>query len=115
MKDQYGRPVFLGDTVTLKGQITDIIENPNYINCTVRLDQPMPPSGAPFSLFLNTAQLVKDGPADPPDVWPIPMTPSRLEAIHTERQAAILAIYLNLGEIKLMAERLAALQKMQTA
>lgn len=64
--DQFGRPVKVGDPVTLKGKVTKVTEEPNYINCTVQLDIPMPPAGTEVSINLNTAQLEDDAPAASP-------------------------------------------------
>lgn len=50
----------VGDTVTIKGKLTAVSENPNYLNCTVQLDQQLPPSGSEMTIQLNTQQLVKD-------------------------------------------------------
>jgi hypothetical protein len=63
--DQYGRPLAVGDAVTVKGSLVSITDEPNYINCEVKLDQPMPPSGAEVKIQINTKQVVKDVPASP--------------------------------------------------
>lgn len=55
--DQYGRPVKVGDSVIIRGTVETVDENPNYINCTVKLDEPMPPSGAEVKVQLNSAQV----------------------------------------------------------
>jgi hypothetical protein len=55
--DSFGRPVSVGDTVVIKGEVTKVLDNPNYINCTVKLAKPMPPSGAEMNIELNTAQV----------------------------------------------------------
>lgn len=47
--------------MTIKGEITKLIEDPNFVNCTVKLAQPMPPSGAETTFQLNTAQVEKSG------------------------------------------------------
>ena len=109
--DQYGRPVWQGDSVTIQGKIIDIVEDPNYLNCTVQLDQQLPPSGAQVKVDLNTQQLVKQGPEQPPYFHALPMTLSRLEAIKSARHAAILRIFLEIGQIKLMMQMLAAYQQ----
>ena len=59
--DQFGRPVAVGDTVTLVGEVTKLSPDPNYVNCTVKLQKPMPPAGTETNLQVNTAQLVKKG------------------------------------------------------
>lgn len=59
--DQFGRPVAVGDTVTLVGEVTKVLEDPNFVNCTVKLQKPMPPSGTETNLQLNTVQLEKKG------------------------------------------------------
>lgn len=59
--DQFGRPVSVGDTVTIKGEVVKVLEDPNYINCTVKLAQQMPPAGTETTVQLNTAQLEKAG------------------------------------------------------
>src|SRR5215471_2518006 len=60
--DQFGRPVAVGDKVLIKGSLVAVEDNPNYLNCTVKLEQAMPPSGAETQLKLNTVQLEKAGP-----------------------------------------------------
>lgn len=109
--DQYGRPVWEGDTVIIQGKVIDLVEDPNYINCTVQLDQQLPPSGAQLRVDLNTQQLVKQGPEQPPYFHALPMTPSRLEAIKSARHAAILRIFLDIGQIKQMMQMLTAYQQ----
>ena len=64
--DQFGRPVAVGDTVVIKGEVVHVLDDPNYINCTVKLAQPMPPSGAQTTVQLNTAQLEKQGGSKKP-------------------------------------------------
>ena len=59
--DQFGRPIAVGDTVTMTGEVTKVVEDPNFVNCTVNLQQSMPPSGTETNLQLNTAQLTKKG------------------------------------------------------
>lgn len=59
--DQFGNQISVGDTVTIKGEVVKVLEDPNYINCTVKLAQNMPPSGAETNLQLNTAQVEKTG------------------------------------------------------
>ena len=59
--DQFGRPVSVGDTVTIKGEVVKVLDDPNYINCTVKLAQQMPPAGTETTLQLNTAQVEKTG------------------------------------------------------
>src|SRR5215831_7621061 len=59
--DQFGRPVSVGDTVTIKGEVVTVLDNPNYVNCTVKLAQQMPPAGTETNVQLNTAQVEKQG------------------------------------------------------
>lgn len=59
--DQFGRDISVGDTVVMKGEVVKVLDDPNYLNCTVRLAQQMPPTGADTTLQLNTAQLEKTG------------------------------------------------------
>lgn len=56
----------VGDAVTIKGKLTAVSENPNYLNCSVLLDQQLPPSGSEMTINLNTQQLVKDEEASAP-------------------------------------------------
>ena len=63
--DQYGRPISVGDTVMIKGEVVHVLDNPNYVNCTVKLSQSMPPSGAEIKVECNTAQLEYAGVAKP--------------------------------------------------
>lgn len=51
----------MGDTVTLKGEVTKVLDDPNFVNCTVKLAKSMPPSGTETNLQVNTAQLEKQG------------------------------------------------------
>ena len=71
--DQFGRPVAVGDTVIIKGEVTKVLEDLNFVNCTVKLAQQLPPTGAETNLQLNTVQVEKAGgpkkeqpPAAPP-------------------------------------------------
>jgi len=59
--DQYGRPIAVGDTVVIKGEVVKVLDDPNFVNCTVRLSQQMPPSGTEINVQLNTAQVEKQG------------------------------------------------------
>lgn len=63
--DLYGRPIAVGDTVTLKGEVVKVLDDPGYINCTVKLAHPMPPSGAEVSVQCNSAQVEKQGGGEP--------------------------------------------------
>jgi hypothetical protein len=72
--DQYGRPVAVGDTVTIKGSLVHVSPDPNFLNCTVKLAVLLPPSGTETTLQLNTAQLEKASggtPPKPPNEGPI--------------------------------------------
>lgn len=60
--DKFGRPIKVGDEVVIKGTVETVTEDPNYINCTVKLDEPMPPSGAEVRVQVNTAQLEDETP-----------------------------------------------------
>ena len=60
----------MGDAVTIKGEVTQVSEDPNFVNCTVKLMQTMPPSGAEINLPLNTAQLEKVGGEKPQQTAP---------------------------------------------
>ena len=57
--DQYGRPISVGDTVTIKGEVIKVLDDPNFLNCTVKLAALLPPSGTETTVQLNTAQLEK--------------------------------------------------------
>lgn len=105
MNDQYGRPVFVGDTVTIKGSLIDLLDDPDYINCTVLLDQQMPPSGTQVRIDLNTQQVVKEGPGEPPPM-PQPPPASRLTGQREARQALIAQIRLDLAHTKRMLQQL---------
>jgi hypothetical protein len=58
--DQYGRTLNVGDHVIIHGTIDSLTGDPNYSNCTVKLDQLMPPSNSETKLQMNTAQLERD-------------------------------------------------------
>jgi len=64
--DQSGRAVNVGDVVSLKGTVQTITDDPNYINCTVLVEQLMPPTGIPTTLQLNTTQVALEKPAAVP-------------------------------------------------
>ena len=111
MNDQYGRPVALGDQVTLQGTIVDLTEDPNYANCSVRLTQQMPPSGTETRINLNTQQVTKgQGSSSPkppqPPYWPTPA--SVLAAQRQAQQAEILSIRIKLAEVKQMIQEVKA-------
>lgn len=38
-----------------------VLEDPNFVNCTVKLQKTMPPSGTETNLQLNTVQVEKKG------------------------------------------------------
>jgi|SRR6516225_8238476 hypothetical protein len=73
--DQNGNPLKVGDTVLVKGTVETLVEDPNYINCTVKCTELMPPTGAPITLQLNTSMVQKEqtGP-----VLPAPAPPGGL-------------------------------------
>ena len=58
MLDQFGREVGVGDKVQLTGTLVAVNEfTPDFLNCYVQLDEPMPPSGARIQIGLNTQQV----------------------------------------------------------
>lgn len=63
--DVFGKPVSVGDAVIIKGTVESVTEDPNYVNCTVLLDEQMPPSGAEVRIQVNTAQLEDETSAQP--------------------------------------------------
>lgn len=85
--DQFGKPVHVGDPVIIKGVVESVEESPNYVNCTVLLDERMPPSGAEVRVQLNTAQLddqatgmqQNSGEAAPPRNKPFEPKPTQHE------------------------------------
>lgn len=105
MNDQYGRPVSVGDTVSLKGSVVDLLDDPNYINCTVLLSQQMPPSGMQLRIDLNTQQVVKEGPSEPPPMRQPPPF-SRLTGQREAREALMAQIRLDLAHLKRMIQQL---------
>jgi hypothetical protein len=74
--DVFGRPVKVDDPVTIRGQVIEVIENPNYLNCKVKLNFALPPSGAETTFELNTAQLELETAGNP--------EPQAQHAQHTE-------------------------------
>lgn len=114
MLDQYGRPVWRGDTVTLTGTVIDSIPyQPEWVNCTVLLDQGMPPAGTQVKVNLNSQQVVKQGPGELPYYRPLPVTYSRLEAEESARQAILREIYSDLANVKRMVELLMFITKQE--
>lgn len=117
MNDQYGRKILLGDSVTIQGTVTDLLENPNGINCTVELQQQMPPTGAQTKLDLNTQQLVKASESESPT--PLQSTPqllrqeqiSRLARQEQARYATIGQIQGSLSQVRQSLEKLMAEQQ----
>jgi len=69
--------VAVGDKVLIKDSLVAVEDNPNYLNCTVKLEQAMPPSGAETQLKLNTVQLEKAGP---PKAQPLEAAPGAVKA-----------------------------------
>jgi|SRR5215475_2454896 len=112
LNDQYGRQVSVGDTVTIQGSLVDLLDDPNYINCTVLLDRSMPPSGIETRVDLNTQQVVKNGPGIPL-VPPIPLLSSRLAAERAIRKHAIDEVITKLAQIKLIVRQLSGQQSGQ--
>jgi len=112
MIDQFGRSIAVGDQVTITGSLIDLIEDPNYINCTVQLDQQMPPSGAQVRIDLNTQQLVLKGQSQT-EQQPRTPPPSRLAAQQQARQATTLQIRLKLSELKMLVQKLAQSSQQQ--
>lgn len=111
MHDQFGRRIFRGDTVTLTGRVIDLIDDPNYVNCTVLVDRDMPPSGVQIRLDLNTAQVTKVGPGqamEPPTrLWNLN---SRLARERDAKRAAIAAIGQDLSRVRQQLQRLVSLE-----
>jgi hypothetical protein len=64
--DQFGRPVKVGDQVTIKGEVVKVSDDPNFLNCTVKLAHTLPPTNSEVNLTLNTAQLELEKAAPPP-------------------------------------------------
>jgi hypothetical protein len=111
MHDQFGRNIFRGDTVVLTGRVIDLIDDPNYINCTVLLDREMPPSGMQIRLDLNTVQVTKAGAGE--GLQPLPrlfQANSRLAMERGARRAALQAIGTTLTHVRQMLQRLVALE-----
>lgn len=106
MNDQFGRRIFRGDTVTLSGRVIDLVEDPNYVNCTVLLDQQMPPGGMQIRLDLNTVQVTKTNPGLVPEPVPQVAINSRLALERSSRQAGLVAIAQDLSHVRLMLQRL---------
>jgi hypothetical protein len=59
-KDEFGRDLNVNDAVIIKGTISALTGDPNYLNCTVKLNQLQPPAQSETHLELNTAQLERD-------------------------------------------------------
>lgn len=107
LRDQYGRTIARGDTVAFTGRVVDLYNDPDYVNCTVLLDQHMPPSGMQLRLDCNTMQLVKTTPGQ----QPTPPTrlrqwDSRIAAEHSAKRAALAAIGQSLVHVRQMMQRL---------
>ena len=106
--DQYGSPISLGDTVSISGAVVDLVDNPNYVNCTVLLDRQMPPSGTQVRLDCNTQQVIKTqgGPPQMPPYMPV----SRLFAREAAREATLERVTLHLAALKTLLQQLSQLQ-----
>lgn len=66
LRDKHGSLVKVGDVVTFEGTVESIVDDPNYVNCTVLLTETMPPSGAQVRVKCNTAQLTDTMPQAEP-------------------------------------------------
>lgn len=65
MHDKNGKPLSIGDIVTITGKITSLGETGNkYCNCTVECLEPMPayPDSKQSFSSLNTKMVEKVGP-----------------------------------------------------
>lgn len=77
LNDLYGRPLAVGDAVCIKGCVISLSEDVDFINCVIKLDEPMPPSGAEVKVQLNSRQIEKASgeEAANPAIRPKPKAP----------------------------------------
>lgn len=68
--DANGNPVAVGDAVLIPGTVTSVTADFYYVNCTVELQFPLPPTGARIFQSLNTQQLQLVTPPTVPPVEP---------------------------------------------
>lgn len=81
--DANGKPLEVGDRVTIPATVTTVKDDLNYVNCTVELEHPLPPTGAKISQSLNSQQLEKVGDEKPAGAAGAkPATPSADEGKH---------------------------------
>ena len=82
----------MGDKVVIKAEVVKVDDSPNFLNCTVKLAQQMPPGGTETQMQLNTAQVEnqsageesKSGSKDkPPEKPPQPPPPQPQPPPHT--------------------------------
>ncbi len=100
MNDSLGNELSRGDTVTLTGRVLDVTEDPNFLNCTVQLAKPMPPTGAQIKINLNTAMLTREGEGKPPYIPPLPAYVERIEGIRSAESATITRILMAQGQMR---------------
>ena len=61
-RDRYGRKVYEGERVMIPGRIVKLIDEREYVNCVVLLDERMYPSDAWTHVDVNSMQTVKTDP-----------------------------------------------------
>ena len=61
-RDRYGRKVYEGERVMIPGRIVRLIDEREYVNCIVLLDERMYPSDAWTHVDVNSMQTVKTDP-----------------------------------------------------
>lgn len=59
MHDANGEALKVGDHVIIKATVTQVSPQPDFCNCTVKLDTPMAAGREPESFVLNTKQIEK--------------------------------------------------------
>lgn len=64
--DVNGTKLEVGDEVIVRCKVTAISAGEEYCNVTLTTDEPMKPSGTPYSIALNAGQ-VERVPSTPPD------------------------------------------------